>query len=301
MTLPSGTCFGFAITSARQIPFLRGGGGDPLLIETTAGPAPDLGPIITRWTPNDRNPIAAVLHSGPDGGYRLRVEEDGWYSIDPEEGRISCPPGYHSIAGAIRLLGLPLLLLCLSRGDSTLHAATVEVNGRAIVLAAPGRHGKTSLAATFVNHGHRLLTEDLTCLRLGDSMAVVPGPTGLRVRQDMTDVLPVSGYRQIGTYQDRLVLAPVSDAGDCSPVPLAGVVMVADFEDRTSLMELDPAQAVPNLWYLSFHLPSDDERARKFQALVDLVASVPVWELRRPPGPALLDATVETIIEAVSP
>ena len=57
-------------------------------------------------------------------------------------------------------------MLCFrARGDTALHAAAVEVDGQAVVLGAPGTFGKTTLAAAFHAAGHRLLSEDTTCIR----------------------------------------------------------------------------------------------------------------------------------------
>jgi hypothetical protein len=299
-TVPSvGTCFGFELASSEPVWLLREGTGTPL--EISFDPTTDLAvrSLLAEWTPNDRNPIEARLFQGEaEGTFALSVAGGGWYSIDPAGGKITTPISVSSLRGSIRLLGLPLLLCCLARGDTTLHSAAVQVGDKAILLAAPGRHGKTSLGATFAAQGHRLLSEDLSCLSPSSSGArLIPGPTGLRIRPDMTDLMPLPGYEEIGRYEDRVVLQPVGGVGDCAPVEVGAIVFLSDFGSELDLVRLAPGEAMRDLWFLSFHLPNDDDRQRKFQALVDLAGAVPAWRFVRPLDPTRLKDDADFLIE----
>ena len=293
-----GTCFGFELLADAPIQLLRGGTGTPLQISFEPSSPAVEGSPIAEWFPNDRNPIEAKLYELSPHVFSLSVKGSGWYRIDASRLKISTPESPGSLEGSIRLLGLPLLLCCLARGDSSLHAAAVEVGERAILLAAPGQHGKTSLSAAFAALGHRLLTEDLSCFRFGPPAAeLIPGPTGLRVRADMTDLLPLPGYVEVGRYDERTVLQPVGRVGDCTPVPIGAIVFLSDFEEASKLTPVAVGDAVRDLWFLSFHLPNDEDRSRKFQALVDLAASVPVWRFVRPRDRAKLNENVEFLIK----
>ena len=294
---PVGTCFGFELQANEPIPLLRGGTGTPLHVSHDPTSKPVEGPLVAEWFPNDRNPIDAQLYEPSPHVFSLSVKGRGWYHIDPYGMKVSTPDSPGDLAGSIRLLGLPLLLCCLARGDSSLHAAAVEVDDRAILLAAPGQHGKTSLSASFVAQGHRLLTEDLSCLRQTSSGTyLIPGPTGLRIREDMTDLLPLRGYEKVGKYDERVVLQPVSEVGDCTPVRIGAIVFLSDFEDTSKLTPVDVGDAVRDLWFLSFHLPNDADRSRKFQALVDVAGSVPVWRFVRPRDRTKLQENVDFLI-----
>ncbi|HJQ95909.1 MAG TPA: hypothetical protein VJ935_09415 [Acidimicrobiia bacterium] len=295
---PVGTCFGFELMATEPIWLLRGGTGTPLQVVHEPTSAAVEGPPIAEWIPNDRNPIEAKLYQPSPNTFALSITGGGWYQIDLDRMRISTPERPGNLAGSIRLLGLPLLLCCLARGDSTLHAAAVQVDDYAILLAAPGQHGKTSLSASFVAQGHRLLSEDLSCLRVSSTgIALIPGPTGLRIRSDMTDLVPLPGYEEVGKYDDRAVLRPISETGDCAPVRIGAIVLLSDFGETSELTAVEPGEAVRDLWFLSFHLPNDADRARKFQALVDVAATVPIWRFVRPRDRTKLKENVDLIIE----
>ncbi len=62
-----------------------------------------------------------------------------------------------------------------------LHAAVVEKHGRAAILPAPPGSGKSTLCAALVHHGWRLLSDELTMVRLEDGFIVpMPRPISLK-------------------------------------------------------------------------------------------------------------------------
>jgi HprK-related kinase A len=70
-----------------------------------------------------------------------------------------------------------------SRAHSYLmiHAAVIEKNGRAAILPAPPGSGKSTLCAALVLSGWRLLSDELTLVRLADGLLQpVPRPVSLK-------------------------------------------------------------------------------------------------------------------------
>src|SRR5207244_12530639 len=102
--------------------------------------------------------------------------------------------------------GIPAALRCMHRGDLPLHAAAVEVESRALVLAAPGWHGKTTLALAFQRHGYRVLTEDLACCSLASTPKLLPGPALLRVRPHVYPGRPPAGPHVVPARRNRVAL-----------------------------------------------------------------------------------------------
>lgn len=296
------TVFGFQIEAPIPLRTARiGGGTDRLRVEMADIDEVGAHEPLIRWNPSSQNPLDATLSlRSKGGGYLLDIADAGIYLIDPEAGRIVIPEMPDTPLREVRLLGLPALLCFLSRGQASLHGAAVLGPNGAVILAAPGRHGKTSMAAMLVHLGYRLLTEDLCCIGTESEIILHPGPASLRVRADMAPyILPLGGMEEIGKLDDRLVLA-ATDPGDGNPVPVAAVVLLKGFEEEGSLRSLDSLDTLSDLWLLSFHLPTEEDRARKFNQLVDLADSVPIWELTQPGDPALMRATAEKLIDEVS-
>ena len=56
---------------------------------------------------------------------------------------LTMPLGVEPVRREERLWGIPAALALIRRGDVAVHAAAVEIDGRALLFAGPGRFGKT--------------------------------------------------------------------------------------------------------------------------------------------------------------
>jgi hypothetical protein len=298
----SGTCFGYAVDSALPFAYLRDAErAERISVRLGAeqGARPRDAPAL-RWRPRPGRRWSADLYRRGDG-FALSIAGAGWYEVNPTTRRILVPEGTEDVVRREeRVWGIPTLLCFARRGDLPLHAAAVEVDGHAVVLAGPGCAGKTTLAAAFVAAGHRLLSEDLCCLRSGVAWNVVPGPAMLRLRRDVTNAVRLPGADAVGIDEDRVHFALArSGRGGCKPVPLAAVLLLRESSEGISLRRLEPARALPDLWALSFRLPQHDDRERCFAGVAALANAVPILDLARPLSLDTLGRTVERVEEAI--
>ncbi len=291
-----GTCFGYEVRSDLPFSYLRGGRGDSLTVSAgTVGPLEDE-ELLQEWCPPSVPFRASLLGNGRT--YRLWVENTGWMGIDPANSSIVVPEHADPLRVEERLWGMPALLCFLDRGDVPLHAAAVEVDGCAVLVAAPGRFGKTTLLSALAGRGLRVLTEDLACVRTDAGASwVVPGPAMLRLRRDVADAVLPMGYQEVGRDDDRVHLAAVSDRGDCAPVPVHALLFLRENDGPPRLSAADPGASLPDLWQVSFHLARDGDRARCFRGLADVAGSVPLFDLWRRRELDDLPATMDQILE----
>jgi hypothetical protein len=294
---PSATsCYGYEIEGSLRFRYLRPGRGTPLTVDEVDGVDRPTGEPIRRWIPRSDHPFEAELYEeGPL--FKLWIKGTGWYEIDPARPAILVPRDADPVRREERTWGFPTALCFIRRGDLPLHAAAVDVGGRALLLAAPGRFGKTTLAGSFLRAGHRLLSEDITCCRLGGQPHVIPGPAMLRVRHDSYERLDFPGTTRVGVDEDRVHLALDEEArGDGSAVPIAAIVILRREDGPTSLEPVSPAAAMQDLWALSFKLPTDSDRTRSFRALADMADRVPIWDLERSLRFDELDDVIDRLI-----
>ena len=257
-----------------------------------------LGELLRSWDP-PVFPVRVRLY-GEDGRYRISNGDAGWFTVDPDAGRVGVPAHGDEVRREERTWGFPAMLCFLARGDLALHASSVQVNGRALLLAAPRRFGKTTLAAAFAAAGHRILAEDLTCLRPGPEPAVVPGPAMLRLRRDVADHLAVPGTTEVGRDEDRVHLALDAGRGTCEPVPVGGIALLLEGDGEPTLQPAPPADVIRDLWALSFKLPSDAARSRCLATVSQVASTVPVWHLTRPLRLDALEPTMERLREEMA-
>ena len=270
---------------------------ESLTVVAAAGPTerPPVEPLGDWALHGTTYPARATLYRVPQG-YEYWTTDAGRFLIDLEQGRIEVPADGDEILREQRLHGMPMLLSFAHRGDFSLHAAAVQVGSGAVVLAAPSRFGKTTLAFAFHERGHRLLSEDLVCCR-PSSMTVVPGPALARLRPDVWTGAPPPGMRVIAERPDRIFVAPVAGGrGSSEPLPLRGVVFLRE-SDELRIEAAPSRDAVKDLWHLGFRLPTDVARAESFRQLTELAGSVPLWNVWRPIRLEALAATVDLIID----
>lgn len=292
----SGSCFGFDIRSQLQLRYLRSPGSIACL-DVTQGDIeerPDEGDqALIEWGPPEA-PFEARLYAKGQQ-YLLWIGETGWFLIDPVARRIVIPFADDQVRLEERLWGIPALLCFLARGDHGLHAAAVEVDGKAIALAGPQRFGKTTLAAALTARGHRLLSEDLLCARLGDSPSAIPGPAMLRVRSDMAPTLGLPAETTSASGGRIHLAIDPAGRGNSEPVPLQAILILRAGEGDVRLEEMNLRDAIADLWALSFRLPDDKDRARCFEGVGALAATVDVFNLHRRMRVDEMDAVVTQI------
>ena len=293
----TGVVFGYEVGSPLASTYLRAGRGDPIAIdEVDPGAEPDVEPVL-EWRPRPDTPFQARLHGDPDR-YGVWIDGMGGFGVEPDDPRITVPPSADTVRREERLWGVPAALCFSRRGDLPLHAAAIDVAGRALVFCGPGRFGKTTLATAFLRAGHRVLSEDLVCVRQAETgPAVLPGPAMLRVRPDVAERLgPIHGTRVVLRDGERVHLAMEDGLrGSGDPVPLAGIVILKRGLPEITLYRVEPERFLPELFSVSFNLPSDIERARSFGGVVDLAGSTPLWLLDRPLEFATLDEVLDTV------
>ena len=300
MTASAGTCFGFRVSSPLPFHYLRAGEGEPLHVEADGGQ--EAGPddkLVLEWTPRPELRFHARLYESA-GAYRLWIEGTGWFLVDLARGRITVPPSDDPLRREERLWSIPVLLAFTARGDLALHAAAVEVDGGALLLTAPRTYGKTTLAAGFWREGHRVLSEDLARVRPSPEPAVVPGPAMLRLRNDVAERLDLGDTRRHAVDDERTHLAlEGARRGDCEPVPLRGIVLLRPSEEERRLEEVAAAEALRDLWAVSFRFRTEEARARCFAQVAALADAVPVWNLTHPLNLESLSGTVQYVARHV--
>ena len=296
-----GTCFGYQVRSTLPFRSLRAGAGSPLVITDDARePTAHEPEALLHWADEDGRTVAEVYPR--NGAYDVWIDEVGWFQVDPSVPSVAAPREGNEVRREARLWGIPAVLCFLDRGDLPLHAAAVDVGGSALLLAAPGRYGKTTLAAAFLAAGHRLLSEDVACCRSDPEPSVLPGPAMLRIRRDMHEWLELPGTEVAGEDPDRVYLTVDESArGDGSPVPIRGVVFLRRSEERATMERLPRENAVPDLWALSLNLPTDRSRAQCFREVTAIAARVPVWNLYRRLSVDQLPETVDRIVSTCLP
>ena len=128
------------------------------------------------------------------------------------------------------LLGQVLSHALIKLGFEPLHATVVDVDGQAVGFVGDSGRGKSTLAASFLSAGCRLLTDDLLVVRRDESgFSACPGAPRLKLFPDVAGVL-LPGRRTVSTPMNPLmskVLIPLDvDGHVSSPLPLRALYVL---------------------------------------------------------------------------
>jgi hypothetical protein len=152
------------------------------------GAAPD---VVVEADPTVPGTLVDLQRNAGDGrltatdGERFYVLVQGRACVIPPLGaegpaRFAYEPGF-PIARAFGKLLRPALQVALpARGAVAAHAAAVEVDGRAVLVAGWSESGKTETALALMERGARFLSDKWTVLRPDRTAAVFPIGVGLR-------------------------------------------------------------------------------------------------------------------------
>ena len=158
-----GSCSGYELQTDLPFRTLRGAGdGMRLRVAAAEGPEPE-GQLVGEWLPREGNPFhGRLLRTGAT--YAFWASDAGWFGVDPGERSITLEGGTRplTLTREVRMFGVPASIIATAGGDISVHAAAVEIGGRAVLLAGHSRHGKTTLAAALGAAGHRVLCEDMS-------------------------------------------------------------------------------------------------------------------------------------------
>lgn len=152
-----------------------------------------LGPVVAELD----HPIFSTATLALGAHRRGRFEVEGVAAFLIEEGRritIDAQMDPNSPDVRLFLLGTPLGLIYLHRGMVPLHAAAIEIDGEAVLMAGSSRVGKSTLAAAFVRRGYRLVSDDVAPLEFTDAgVQVHSSLRRIRLWSDALEGLGIEG------------------------------------------------------------------------------------------------------------
>jgi hypothetical protein len=237
-----------------------------------------------------------VFRELPDGLAYLRWPRLYEFSIAADGARVACRAVEGCDASVFRhfLFGQVLAVALARQGIEPLHASVVRVGDGAIGFLGDCTFGKSTLLASFVQSGHRVVTDDMLILERRDGeMHAVPGPGRIKL-------LPDSAGRFLGATASGTLLNPMTTKRSFpldesqrqrTSLPLRMLFLLPDPDERDVTTSIDVRRAtqtgmVRELLKNTFtaYLLDRDRLARQFEHATDVASSVEGFRLRYPAG-----------------
>lgn len=169
-----------------------------------------------------------LLQMARDGTLRFEMAGVGAFLVSPDARQVTIAAAMPADAAIRSLFYAPILsILCIRRGLLALHAAAVEVNGRAVVFLGEAGAGKSVLAARLGGMGHRLLSDDIGVIDFSGTQGphVRPGVPRIDLWRDVPDIagFDPDTLEPVGRGIEKYCLSP--PGGHCAePLPLAAIL-----------------------------------------------------------------------------
>jgi hypothetical protein len=263
-------------------------------------------------------PMGGLRDGRPGGWFTCRIAPERsaylrWgdlyeFEVDPGGVRVVC----HRLPGGSRavlqnyLFGQVLSFALVRQRVEQLHASVVEIGGEAIGFLGDCTFGKSTLAASFLQAGHRLLTDDaLTVDFRSDGPVALPGTSRIKLEPDAAAELlrDVEGV-PLNPYSTKRCFLLPGDRTAIRALPLSRLFVLGRPAERGDIdsVEIQPlsgADAVRALLQHSFNAEVFD-RARiqqQFGFAARVASSVATCTLRYPHGLDRLVAVRRAVVD----
>ena len=203
------------------------------------------------------------------------------------------------------LLGSAFGAMLHQRDLLPLHGSTVVKGEKAYVIGGISGSGKSSLAATLVKRGYTLLADDITVIDPGKTPPVVhPGIPHLKLWEDVMEKLreDVNQYPKVRP-QLLKYRKPAGPAFMQETTPLDSIWILNT--KNTEGFELEQIKGVEkfnrlrNNTYRHQYLDGLEKTVPHFRMATALATSMPVYQLKRPTSPLLLEELAEFFEETL--
>ena len=181
------------------------------------------------------------------------------------------------------LSGVVMGVLLTQRGKLVLHASSVQMNGSAVAFLGDSGWGKSSIAAALVSRGHKLISDDVTCVNIEtEPVSLYPGVPQLKISPEVATVLGIDrrSLHQLCAGEEKLGLR-VPSTVSAEPIFLRRIYVLAQARDF-GIERFHNALALFSLLYHAYPnvLPRDRD-PKNFIQCGQLLKQVSVYQLKR--------------------
>ncbi len=237
-----------------------------------------------------------------DGRYLFRAARAGRFLL--LNGReISYEPSGAPADCAVYLLGSVFGMLLHQRGHVVLHASAVEVAGKVALFCGRSGAGKSTLAAALGRAGHAVLNDDVSAIAFSETgkATVLSDSRYLKLSEAAVAALDLQDRRggQVAAHVPKFFVDPAVIARS-GAAEIGAIYILSEGGEASAISRLNAGESLVALQrnvYRPGVVKQTGQRPHYFERLTALLRDVPVYQLSRPLGLALLGETV-ALLEA---
>jgi|HubBroStandDraft_6_1064221.scaffolds.fasta_scaffold211313_2 hypothetical protein len=241
-----------------------------------------------------RSPFSGFYFSQMlDASSYVRWDDVGEVLISKDGELITCHPfpQTESESFHVYLLGQALSFALVNKGFEPVHASAVAVGDQAIAFLGDCGLGKSTLAAAFLQAGHRLLTDDLLLLQTRtQSIVAFPGPGRIKLFPKVAGkfLADASSGVPLNPKTQKQIIPLNNSQVSSEAMPLAAAYVLASpnkaHDNSVRITALTEKEAFINLLSNTFNrvIVDPDRLRRHFDAAQALANIMPIRKLSYP-------------------
>jgi hypothetical protein len=276
----------------------------PELLPAQQAPTPDIRILIGDVPESLEHPAdSGVRWQTAPGRYLLNLLRVARFLVrDGTEIVIQPVPGVSEDTLRIFLLGTCLSILLHQRTLYALHCSGIHTARGAVLFAGNSGMGKSTLVSSFLQRGHKMLSDDMLALTFNEQgqVIVLPGFPQVKLWADSASALgrPTDGLRRVMSEYERYYV-PVIESFDPTPAPLLGIYFLRTHNSTEFLLEpLAHTQRfnamLDNTWQ-KLALPGLGLREWHFQTAARIASLTYAARLTRPREPLEIKKVADMI------
>jgi hypothetical protein len=257
----------------------------------------------TRWFQHAYTGDGSIYLRWP-GFFEFLVSADGRRIAGRRIGTISQESFFSYLFGQVLSFAL------VNQGIEPIHSTAVVVDGHTIGFLGNCGYGKSSLAGSFLNAGHALLTDDLLIMkRERDAFVPQPGPARLKLLPETARSLlgnQITGV-PMNTLTPKLIIPLARRQTSAKPAPMKALYVLPPPATSTTtanvvIRRLSERDAFIELTKAAFNsvVTEPDRLKRQFSLAAELASAVPIKSLSYPRSLALLPAVRDAVLSDLS-
>ena len=302
--------YGVSIRSELPLPLPEmGRPTEPALFEVVIRASNEsLSGAIPEGVKLQRNPLSGFdFGQFPDGSSYVRWDDVGEALISKNGRSIACRPFRQTDSESfhVYLLGQALSFALVKSGFEPLHATAVAVEDRAVAFLGDCGFGKSTLAAAFLQAGHRLLTDDLLLLRATTrGILAYPGPARIKLFPEMARKFleEVSSGVPLNPKTQKLIISLDNNRVCADAALLAAIYVLAPPDEAAGrevrIVSISQRETFVMLLGSAFNsvITGPDRLRRQFEATQALANATTVRRLCYPRSLEFLPSVREAIL-----
>lgn len=213
--------------------------------------------------------------------------------------------GYDLKMLKIYIMGIAFAMLMIEREQISIHGASIDIDGRGILIVGESGAGKSTLTTALRQNGYKLLSDDMSVLSNNSGNILInPSFPMQRISEDVMDNLKYNKEEYSDIFLTRQkYLVPVTDNFQIESIPLNAVFNLSEGDvNKVTISEVRGAEKLQFILNSIFRAEAFNHikmSQKYFKKCLQIAKEVPIYKIVRPKNKFTVNQQIEIIEKTI--